>query len=233
MELQAHDLLPAHGHGEGFIGRVVDPRHGHAVFVRRVEDIAVVEEHRLAVAGAQQRLAAHHFQAVPADVPACRGQRLHLARDQAQAHRVAVFAGAVRQQLHAQADADDGLAASRLGLDQFDQAQAVQGLHRRRKGAHAGQHHHVGRGQGFGVAADAAAVAQPAQAARHRRQVAGAVVDDAGGDAATAHAATAASRKPTPTSKRLWMLPSAWMSNSLRLVAARTCSQKATTVMPR
>src|SRR5690606_28492200 len=97
----------------------------------------------------------------------------HAARQQAEAWRVVLF-GVLEQQLHAHADAQQGLLQA---AQHVDQAECVQASHDRRRSRDPGQDHAVGGLDGVDVGTEYWIDAQPLQRAAHRADVGAARID--------------------------------------------------------
>ena len=133
---------------------------------------------------AEQGVVPEDVQGVPADlghfegrVGQVGGQRADLPRHQAQPLVDAVFKAAVKQQLHPQADAQQGLLGGSLPDDR-DQARGAEFAHRIPKGAHPRQDDAVGRPDGGGVGGDGGFQPQMPQAGTEAEQVAHPVIND-------------------------------------------------------
>ena len=132
----------------------------------------------------EQRVVLDDVQCVPADlrhlqalVRQVRLQRAHLALDKSQARVFAVLIAFFKQQLHAQADAQQRL-FFRLGPDDRHKAGGHQLVHGVAKGTHAGQDEPVGFADGIGVGGDHRVLPQLCKAGFQAEQVAHAVIHD-------------------------------------------------------
>ena len=182
MELGAVHLARLHhaGDGQGIVadGQCVGGAVFAVVAVDVVEILAVpdVLEQRVVpqdVDGVPADL--RHFQALVAEVGS---QRAYLPRHEAKAVVLAVLVALFKQQLHPEADAEEGL-LRRFFLDDRYKAGGLKFCHRVPEGAHARQDEPVSGADVGGVRADLRFQPQMGQTRFQAEQVAHAVVDDA------------------------------------------------------
>src|SRR5699024_4261732 len=181
VELGAVDPAGPHHPGDGD-GILADGQ-GAGGAVLRVIAVDVIDMLPLPDV-AEQRVVPEDVEGVPADlghferrVGQVGGQGAYLPRHQAEAGVLPVFKAAVEQQLHPQADAQQGLLGGLLPQHR-DQPGGPELVHGVPKGAHPGQDDPVRRPDPGGVGGDGGVQPQAPQAGAEAEQVAHPVIND-------------------------------------------------------
>ena len=180
MKLAAADVSALDGGGE--LGPVFGGGDHALVTVRGIEGVDKVYAVSLFDMAEEGAFAPGKAQGVPADVRDFVIRRdhfrdgAHLTGDEAEPRVLAVFIALIKQELHPEADAHEGLAASRLVDHDGIQPGCPQLVGGVPEGSDAGQEDLVGTAQHFGLAGDDGLRPDGGEGALEREEIAHAVV---------------------------------------------------------